>query len=236
MSLPARGGDAAGIAVRNTLSPIRARVKIPRRHRERGHRAGPGGGRVDAISRVLSRGTEVPPVATIHLDLPLPTGSSGLPADSGGPPSNACAEREIPLLLTLLRVGFTEPSRSPVTLVVSYTTVSPLPPIHLHRRCIGGGLFSVALSRGSPRVAVSNHPALWSPDFPRHPFARMTRPPGRLVRRAHILTAIRDPRSAKPQIRPGTGTGTGRPRSVRSGGEISADEYGSHGDAPGRQD
>src|SRR4051812_48474358 len=30
-----------------------------------------------------------------------------------------------------------------------------------------GGLFSVALSRGSPRVAVSNHPALWSPDFPR---------------------------------------------------------------------
>ena len=30
-----------------------------------------------------------------------------------------------------------------------------------------GGLFSVALSRGSPRVAVSNHPALRSPDFPR---------------------------------------------------------------------
>ena len=30
-----------------------------------------------------------------------------------------------------------------------------------------GGLFSVALSRGSPRVAVDNHPALRSPDFPR---------------------------------------------------------------------
>ncbi|CCH20440.1 hypothetical protein MILUP08_45322 [Micromonospora lupini str. Lupac 08] len=30
-----------------------------------------------------------------------------------------------------------------------------------------GGLFSVALSRGSPRVAVNNHPALWSPDVPR---------------------------------------------------------------------
>lgn len=29
-----------------------------------------------------------------------------------------------------------------------------------------GGLFSVALARGSPRVAVSNHRALWSPDFP----------------------------------------------------------------------
>jgi hypothetical protein len=31
-------------------------------------------------------------------------------------------------LLTLLRVGFTEPPRSPQALVVSYTTVSPLPP------------------------------------------------------------------------------------------------------------
>jgi len=30
-------------------------------------------------------------------------------------------------LLALLQVGFTEPSRSPGTLVVSYTTVSPLP-------------------------------------------------------------------------------------------------------------
>ncbi|CCQ16097.1 putative uncharacterized protein [Rhodococcus sp. AW25M09] len=30
-----------------------------------------------------------------------------------------------------------------------------------------GGLFSVALSRESPRVAVNNRPALWSPDFPR---------------------------------------------------------------------
>lgn len=45
-----------------------------------------------------------------------------------------------------------------------------------------GGLFSVALSRGSPRVAVSNHPALWSPDVPRRrakptdATARSTRP------------------------------------------------------------
>ena len=30
-----------------------------------------------------------------------------------------------------------------------------------------GGLLSVALSRGSPRVAVGHHPALRSPDFPR---------------------------------------------------------------------
>src|SRR3954447_5831378 len=31
-----------------------------------------------------------------------------------------------------------------------------------------GGLFSVALSRGSPRVGVTHHPALRSPDVPRH--------------------------------------------------------------------
>jgi hypothetical protein len=47
-------------------------------------------------------------------------------------------------------------------LVRSYRTFSPLPmgqgPI--------GGLFSVALSFGSPRLAVSQHPALWSPDLP----------------------------------------------------------------------
>ena len=29
-----------------------------------------------------------------------------------------------------------------------------------------GGIFSVALSLGSPPVAVSDHPALWSSDFP----------------------------------------------------------------------
>jgi hypothetical protein len=31
---------------------------------------------------------------------------------------------------------------------------------------VGGGLLSVALSRGSPRVGVTHHLALWSPDFP----------------------------------------------------------------------
>src|SRR2546426_385169 len=43
--------------------------------------------------------------------------------------------------------------------VRSYRTVSSLP-------AYAGGLFSVALSRESPRLAVSQHPALWSPDFP----------------------------------------------------------------------
>jgi len=36
-----------------------------------------------------------------------------------------------------------------------------------------GGLLSVALARGFPRVAVSNHRALWSPDFPRRGLLRL---------------------------------------------------------------
>ena len=47
---------------------------------------------------------------------------------------------------------------------------------------VRGGLFSVALSRGSPRVAVGHHPALRSPDLPRRwlptdATVRPTRPP-----------------------------------------------------------
>ena len=58
--------------------------------------------------------------ATIHLGPPLPTASCGPPAHSGGQPSSVRCS-------TLLRAGFTEPIRSPGSLVVSCTTVSPLP-------------------------------------------------------------------------------------------------------------
>jgi hypothetical protein len=68
--------------------------------------------------------------------------------------------------LALLRVGFTEPAGSPPSLVRSYRTLSPLP-VRTARPAIGGFL-SVALSCGSPRLAVSQHPALRSPDLPRH--------------------------------------------------------------------
>ena len=40
---------------------------------------------------------------------------------------------------------------------------------HARRLAAPGGLFSVALSFESPRLAVSQHPALRSPDFPRRP-------------------------------------------------------------------
>jgi hypothetical protein len=52
--------------------------------------------------------------------------------------------------LALLRAGLAEPRRSPVALVSSYLTVSPLPaPVARRRR-----LFSVALSPGHPGWAL----------------------------------------------------------------------------------
>ncbi len=113
-----------------------------------------------SIRRVLFRATVTSDTVTvIHLREPLLTRSSALPAGSGEPPSNACC-------LSLLQVGFAEPPQSPGTLVVSYTTVSPSPRASSEDET-HGGLFSVALSRGSLRVAVSHHLALWSPDVPR---------------------------------------------------------------------
>lgn len=52
-----------------------------------------------------------------------------------------------------------------------------------------GGLFSVALACGLPRVGVTHHPALWSPDVPRATF--VTR--GRLVNPSAIQsTGVQD--------------------------------------------
>jgi len=67
----------------------------------------------------------------IHLGLPLPAASCGLPASIGRAALNRSRRPRAPegawALVTLLRVGFTEPPGSLRALVVSYTTVSPLP-------------------------------------------------------------------------------------------------------------
>ena len=64
--------------------------------------------------------------------------------------------------------GWGFPSRAVAdALVRSYRTVSAFLPLwRAEARGHGGVFFSVALSVGSPRPAVSWHPALWSPDFP----------------------------------------------------------------------
>ena len=60
--------------------------------------------------------------AVIHLGLPLPTASCGLPASIGRAALDRSRREPLAPLLTLLRVGFTEPPQSPAALVVSYTT------------------------------------------------------------------------------------------------------------------
>jgi hypothetical protein len=103
-------------------------------------------------------------VAVIHLGLPLPTGSCGLPAGSGEQPSNACAGRRLSAA-TLLGLA---PGGVYLATPVTRGAGELLPHRFTLTGALGaGGLFSVALSRGSPRVAVNNHPALRSPDVPR---------------------------------------------------------------------
>ena len=97
----------------------------------------------------------------IHLDLTLPLSSSSLPED--------VSEQPICLLLGLAPNEACRAVCVTADPVVSYTAVSPLPDR-------SGGLFSVALSRGSPRVDVVHHPALWSPDFPQRLGAATVRP------------------------------------------------------------
>ena len=106
-------------------------------------------------SRSHKAATSTPAWVAIHL--------SGLPGER--PLSETGRAARLPRL-ALLRVGFTEPAGSPPSLVRSYRTLSPLP-VRTRRPAIGGFL-SVALSCGSPRLAVSQHPALRSPDLPRH--------------------------------------------------------------------
>ena len=75
-------------------------------------------------------------------------------------------ERAVPSLpyLVLLRRGFAMPHPLTRGAVRSYRTISPLPPRDC-RRAIGG-MFSVALSVASPRLAVSQPAARRSSDFP----------------------------------------------------------------------
>src|SRR5215467_13202480 len=80
------------------------------------------------VGRVLCTRLRGP--TAIHLGLPLPAASCGLPASIGRAALDRSRRRRHlrdAALLTLLQVGFTEPPQSPAALVVSYTTVSPLP-------------------------------------------------------------------------------------------------------------
>ena len=108
-----------------------------------------------AVSRVLFplkvtlRGAMI-----INLGQQLPVASSDLPGNSGGLPSNAPLQGLAPDGVCLA----SPVARGTGELLPRLFTLTP--------RQARGGMFSVALSLGSPPVAVSDHPALWSSDFP----------------------------------------------------------------------
>ena len=162
------------------------------------HRAGTAGcGRRASwpVGRVLCARLRGP--AAIHLGLPLPAASCGLPASIGRAAlsrSRRKAPLPVPLPLDLAPGG-----------VYRAAQVALSAGGLLHRRftltpgAAGGGLFSVALSRGSPRVGVTDHPALWSPDLPRYTRKPgVTRPPGQLARRCYTGYAPKARYTAKP--------------------------------------
>ena len=97
-------------------------------------------------------------MAIIHLVPGSLQGSSSLPKSVGR--AALLSHSGMLFYLTLLRVGFTLPSLLPAT---RCALTAPFHPYLAMR----GGVFSVALSVGSPLPRVTRHTALWSSDFPR---------------------------------------------------------------------
>ncbi len=113
--------------------------------------------RSEPVSRVLSR-------TIIYLGRQLLAASSNRPGGQRVGQTRDESDDSPSSCLVLLPVGFTEPNRSPDSLVRSYRTVSPLPPEK--RTSPIGGLLSVALSLPLRTVGVTHHRVLRSPDFP----------------------------------------------------------------------
>jgi hypothetical protein len=132
----------------------------------------------ETVSRVLC--AVFCPRTAISLGRTFPSASSDLdPRASGGPPFSRGVLRGVALLFGLAPGGVCHAATVARRAVSSYLTFSPLPS---GRNRLDGGVFSVALSSGSPPPGITRHPALRSPDFPpaRHRL-RARRAGGRLV-------------------------------------------------------
>ncbi len=100
-------------------------------------------------------------VTVIPLGTSLPGSSSDLPGSVALRRVGRAAHLPLPYLV-LLRMGFAVPPPSPAA---RCALTAPFHPYRSFRRT-PGGLFSVALSVASPRLAVSEHAARGSSDFP----------------------------------------------------------------------
>jgi len=102
-------------------------------------------------------------------------------------PSPAVRRGMLPLL-ALAPGGVCRAVQVTLAAVRSYRTVSPLPREPEGAR---GGLFSVALSCGSRRLVVNQHPARWSSDFPPvAPSCSDRRSPGPLRQGVHTASSV----------------------------------------------
>ena len=106
---------------------------------------------------------------------------------------------------SLLREGLATPPVTRLSRVGSYPTISPLPVpprgCSLTNGRVSsaiGRVFSVALSLELPRVAVSDLPALWSPDFPPADACVRRRSPGHLQPPQRTRPGCSGPRFALP--------------------------------------
>jgi hypothetical protein len=132
------------------------------------------------------------PVVVIPLGRPLPDGSCdrlgagsarATPAGFPAAPAWSCTGWGLPCPFRHRKSG---------ALLPHHFTLA-CPPALARRR--PGGIFSVALSFESPRLAVSQHPALWSPDFPRRttfrrPAATTHRAPARSAGSIAAIPAV----------------------------------------------
>lgn len=137
------------------------------RHRPQATGIGPVGEGVERICRPDSvhRRTGA---TTIRLGGRLPDRSSHLPARSGGPP---CAvRRPRACLFDVAPDGVWHAGPVARSAVSSYLAVSPLPSGPANRPPLGRCTFCATFRRPGPRglrrLAVSQHPALRSPDLP----------------------------------------------------------------------
>src|SRR5581483_11413950 len=134
-------------------------------HGDLGRDDGIGGGE-SACTPDSVRGVSRHPGAAIPLCRRLPVGSSS-------PPGGVYGRAALPLsglapggVCLATRVTSDAGALLPHRFTLACATVAAI-----------GGLFSVALSCGSPRLGVAQHRALWSPDVPRTGCTG-TRPPG----------------------------------------------------------
>ena len=133
--------------------------------------------RKETVSRVLFR-PKLRTAMIIHLGQALPTASCDRTRRLSGeqPVSHLAPPRYsgkwttgAPPYLVLLRVGFTESRchhRDWCALTAPFHPYQAGCTAVTHSVHGPGGLFSVALSLGSPPLDVIQHPALRSPDFP----------------------------------------------------------------------